>query len=193
MKWLGWLWDIICSCLDNWDKWDDFRWLGILIILFNSGNTWYCPSTLNVYSWEATMWSQLGQTSAQKCKAPTVIMKIQNTHRIKIIYKGFLKIDIHIFSSFSSLRPFFPSGSICHRAVNPQHLQIMRIDREGIIDDIIMHQTWRHLCKKTCEKDVVGIVTFVPDWFTFHQAHCCLYNLLQWHTRVFEETFSVKS
>jgi len=122
------------------------------------------------------MWSQLGQTSAQKCKAPTVIMKIQNTHRIKIIYKGFLKIDIHIFPSFSSLGPFFLSGLICSRAVNPPHLQILRIDREGIMDDIIMHQTWRHLCKKTCEKDV-GIVTFVPDWFTFHRAHYCLnYN-----------------
>ena len=35
----------------------------------------------------------------------------------------------------------------------------------------------------TCEKDVVGIVTFlprspapvVPDWFTSHQSHYCLY------------------
>ena len=41
---------------------------------------------------------------------------------------------------------------------------------------------WRHnarnmtsLCKTTCEKDVVGIVTFVPDWFTSHQSHYCLY------------------
>ena len=68
-------------------------------------------------------------------------MKIQNTHRIKIIYKGFLKIDIHIFSSFSSLGPFFLSGLICRRAVNPPNLQIMRTDREGIIDDIIMNQT----------------------------------------------------
>ena len=29
--------------------------------------------------------------------------------------------------------------------------------------------------QKICEKDVVGIVTFVPDWFTSHQSHNCLY------------------
>ena len=41
---------------------------------------------------------------------------------------------------------------------------------------------WRHnarnmasFVQKTCEKDVVGIVTFVPDWFTSHQSHNCLY------------------
>ena len=44
--------------------------------------------------------------------------------------------------------------------------------------------------KKTCEKDVVGIVTFVPDWFTSHQSHNCL---LQWYTGVSEETFHFKS
>ena len=27
----------------------------------------------------------------------------------------------------------------------------------------------------SCQKDVVGIVTFVPDWFTSHQSHNCLY------------------
>ena len=44
--------------------------------------------------------------------------------------------------------------------------------------------------KKTCEKDVVRIVTFVPDWFTSQQSHNCL---LQWYTGVSEETFHVKS
>ena len=34
------------------------------------------------------------------------------------------------------------------RAVNPPHLQILRIDREGMIDDVISHGIWRHLCKK---------------------------------------------
>ena len=29
--------------------------------------------------------------------------------------------------------------------------------------------------QKACEKDVVGIVTFVPDWFTYHQSHYCLH------------------
>ena len=61
------------------------------------------------------------------------------------------------------------------RAVNPRHVQILRIDREGIKDDVIMHETCHQLCKKICEKDVVGIVTFVPDWFTSHQSHNCLY------------------
>ena len=31
------------------------------------------------------------------------------------------------------------------------------------------------LVQKTCEKDVVGIVTFVPDWFFSHQSHNCFY------------------
>ena len=42
---------------------------------------------------------------------------------------------------------------------------------------------WRHnarnrtsfVQKKTCEKDVVGIVTFAPDWLSSHQSHYCLY------------------
>ena len=46
------------------------------------------------------------------------------------------------------------------RAVNPPHLQILRIDRGRIIDDVIIHETWRHFCTKTLEKDVIRIVTF---------------------------------
>lgn len=93
----------------------------------------------------------------------------------KIIYKGFLKIDIHIFSSFSSLRPFFLSGSICHRAVNPQHLQILRIDKEGMIDDIITHSKWHHLYNKylltlIAQKGCYHCKIW-PDWFTSHQSH----------------------
>ena len=30
--------------------------------------------------------------------------------------------------------------------------------------------------QKACEKDVVGIVAFVPDWFTYHQSHYYLHN-----------------
>ena len=50
-------------------------------------------------------------------------------------------------------------------------------DKEGLIDDIIMHAIWPHLCKKknTCEKDVVGNGTFVLDWFTSNQSHYYLY------------------
>ena len=61
------------------------------------------------------------------------------------------------------------------RAVNPPLLEILRIDREGMIDDVITFNTWRHLRKKDtrwlrssricddakcAKKDVVGIVTF---------------------------------
>ena len=82
------------------------------------------------------------------------------------------------------------------RAVNPPLLQILRIDREGMTDDVITDGTWRHLCKKyslaplvtnlwwhkTCKKDVVGKL--------------CIFEmtgslLLQWHARVYEETLNV--
>ena len=43
-------------------------------------------------------------------------------------------------------------GTINHcRAVNPPHVQVLRIDRElrkGIIDEVITHGTLRHMCKK---------------------------------------------
>ena len=42
----------------------------------------------------------------------------------------------------------------------PTSSNIENIDAEGMIGDVIMHGTWRHLWKKTHEKDVVGIVTF---------------------------------
>ena len=48
------------------------------------------------------------------------------------------------------------------RAVNPPPHQILRIDRELMIDDVMMHETRRHLCAKTREKDVVGIVQGHP-------------------------------
>ena len=44
--------------------------------------------------------------------------------------------------------------------------------------------------QKTCEKKVVGIVIFVPDWFT--SPPITLLLILQWHTKVSEETFNVK-
>ena len=47
--------------------------------------------------------------------------------------------------------------------------------REGIIDDVIMHENMTSFVQKTCEKDVVGIVTFVPDRFTSHQSQYYLY------------------
>ena len=35
------------------------------------------------------------------------------------------------------------------RAVNPARYQILSIDREEMIDDIISHDKWSHLCKKS--------------------------------------------
>ena len=35
-----------------------------------------------------------------------------------------------------------------YSAINPRHLQILRIDRQGMIDDIMTHSTWHHLCIK---------------------------------------------
>ena len=70
------------------------------------------------------------------------------------------------------------------RAVNPPCLQILRIDGEGMINDIIMHMAHDAICKKKRrEKDVVGIVTFDPP--------ITLLLLLQWHTGVCEEMFDV--
>ena len=63
----------------------------------------------------------------------------------------------------------------------PPHLQILRIDREGIIDDVIMHKIMTSFVQKDMQNDVVGIVTFVPDCFTSHQSHYCLYyNGIYW-------------
>ena len=45
--------------------------------------------------------------------------------------------------------------------------------------------------QKTGEKDVVGIVTFVPDWLFFPPIAILL--IFQWHTRVSEEKFDTKS
>ena len=36
----------------------------------------------------------------------------------------------------------------CCRAVNPLRHQILRIDRKGMIDHVISHNKWRHLCQK---------------------------------------------
>ena len=68
------------------------------------------------------------------------------------------------------------------RAVNPPCLQILRIDGEGMINDIITHMA-SFVKKKRREKDVVGIVTFDPP--------ITLLLLLQWHTGVCEEMFDV--
>ena len=61
---------------------------------------------------------------------------------------------------------------------------ILRIDRGGMVDNVITHSTWRHLnlkyspivtnlrWAKTCEKDVLPC-NIRPDWLTSRQSHYC--------------------
>ena len=67
-------------------------------------------------------------------------------------------------------------------------LQILRIDREGVIDDLISHGIWR-LCSKN---------TRWPDrheYAMFHIIACLLVhcNGITNHTEVYEEMFDVNS
>ena len=71
------------------------------------------------------------------------------------------------------------------RAVNPPCLQILRIDRKGMIDDVISHGIWRHLCKK---------YTLTRSSWICNVSHYCLYyNEIIYDTGVYEETFDVTS
>ena len=79
-----------------------------------------------------------------------------------------------------------------HRTVNPEHLQMLRIDREGIIDDVIMHGTWRHWCNKKCAKKtllelyhliwLVYFPFFFSDFFTqLHKLGSLRRSFLHFH------------
>ena len=74
------------------------------------------------------------------------------------------------------------------RAVNPPRLQTWRIVREWVIDDVIMQGTWRHFLEKKRAKKMFNCNIW-PNWFTSHQFLLLL--ILQWHTGVCEETFTV--
>ena len=53
-----------------------------------------------------------------------------------------------VFSTAGSrVFPASPASTL-HRAVNLPRLQILRIDRQGMIDDVISHGVWHHLGKK---------------------------------------------
>ena len=86
------------------------------------------------------------------------------------------------------------------RAVNPQHLQILRVDREGMIDDVTMHGTWRYLCKKHSFIPIVLNIIFCSDSKRSKQMLLALQHsltnhilllVLTLHTGVCEETFNV--
>ena len=86
------------------------------------------------------------------------------------------------------------------RAVNPQHLQILRVDREGMIDDVTMHGTWRYLCKKHSFIPIILNIIFCSDSKRSKQMLLALQHsltnhilllVLTLHTGVCEETFNV--
>ena len=72
----------------------------------------------------------------------------------------------------------------CFRAVNPPRHQILRIDREGMID------RWCHIARQ--------MTSFVPKCLlipidVYSIIAWTLLLKLQWHTRIYEETFHVDS
>ena len=73
-----------------------------------------------------------------------------------------------------------------YRAVNPPYHQILRIDREGMIDDVIMHNKWWHLCQKC-------LLISIDVYSTNSSYLATLLLKLQWHTRIYEGTFHVNS
>ena len=73
-----------------------------------------------------------------------------------------------------------------YRAVNPPHLQILRSDSEGMIDDIISPGIRRHLCKKHSLTRSSGICDV-----SHHCIHTC--KGIIYHTKVHEDTFDVNS
>ena len=75
-------------------------------------------------------------------------------------------------------RPLFEASVFS--AVNPPGLQILRIDREGVIEQ---NTRWLQLS---------WICDVLPDWFTSHQSYYWVYcKGIIYHTGVYEETFDV--
>ena len=72
----------------------------------------------------------------------------------------------------------------CLRVVNPPCPQILRIDREGTIDKVIMHSTYDVICHLFKLYNLTWLAYYPP---------ITLLLILQWHTRVCEETFNVNS
>ena len=72
----------------------------------------------------------------------------------------------------------------CLRVVNPPCPQILRIDREGTIDKVIMHSAYDVICHLFKLYNLTWLAYYPP---------ITLLLILQWHTRVCEETFNVNS
>ena len=83
---------------------------------------------------------------------------------------------------------------------------MLRIDWEGMKDDIITHGSWCRLCKKynvasnryefvmteDARKRCSWQCNIWPDCFTSHQSHYCLYYNMAL-TQVYEKMFDVNS
>ena len=87
---------------------------------------------------------------------------------------------------------------LTHGCQYPPRLQILRIDREGRIDDVITHVTWRHLCKNilvdsNCHKfAMTQNVRKRCCWHCYIWADSFTFTLLlPSHAGVYEETFNV--
>ena len=62
---------------------------------------------------------------------------------------------------------------------------LLRIDRKGMIDDVISYRIWRHLCKK--------YLLTRSSWICDVPHYCVHCNHIIYHTEVYEETFNVNS
>ena len=123
--------------------------------------------------------------------------------RQRNVQKSVIHVPSCCFANLNSLL-FCRSCWICRRRCLSPLLRIDRELREGIIDDVKTHGTWRHLCKKYSltliatnlrwhktrgKRDVVGIVTFDLRVGLLPTNHTVI--KLQLHTRVYEKTFDV--
>ena len=84
----------------------------------------------------------------------------------------------------------------------PPRLQILRIDREGMIDDVITHGTWRHyfvqkhtgwlqssqVCDDTKRVKKMLLALSYLSWLVYFLPSTLL---LQMHAWVYQETFDV--
>ena len=73
------------------------------------------------------------------------IQKYLHVRSILLSFRGFYSQFLRSIP-ISFTQP--PSPPPRDRAVNPPHLQILRIDGEWVIDDVIMQGTWHHFLKK---------------------------------------------
>ena len=80
----------------------------------------------------------------------TVAVRWKRRER-RLQWQSLLTIDLYKdrVRSVCCVWPLYPFKAwYTFRAVNPRSIQILRIDRGGIVDDVITHGTWRQLYVK---------------------------------------------